>query len=269
MGEMAGQTRKPFHRHERWDDQDARCRALLLHYAGERVYDIYDAEKGEGPWSFKETSEVLTKYFKPKTNIQIEIFTFRSCTQKPGQSLDDFVTELRTLSRNCGFGNVDHDILCQLTQHCRSNRLRRRALPEPDKSLADILELGRTLELADTQASLMEKDSRQEEAVNDVHHGKGRPSRSYPDSQKCDRFDFVCNRCASNTPHTREHRCPALGKVCNYCKVEGHFRSVCFKLKRKDKSRDNAATTKVNAVADHTAQADSDDSSDEYSYEER
>ena len=63
------------------DDQDARRRALLLHYAGERVYDIYDAEKGEGAWSFKEASEVLTKYFKPKTNIQIEIFTFRSCTE--------------------------------------------------------------------------------------------------------------------------------------------------------------------------------------------
>ena len=157
------------------DDQDARRRALLLHYAGERVYDIYDAEKGEGPWSFKETSEVLTKYFKPKTNVQIEIFTFRSCTQKPGQLLDDFVTELRTLSRNCGFGNVDHEILCQLTQHCRSNRLRRRALREPGKSLADILELGRTLELADTQASLMEKDSRQEEPVNAVHHRKITP----------------------------------------------------------------------------------------------
>ena len=88
------------------DDQDARRRALLLRYAGERVYDIYDAEKGEGPRSFKETSEVLTKYFKPNTNVQIEIFIFGSLTQKPGRSVDGFVTELRTLSQNCGFGNL-------------------------------------------------------------------------------------------------------------------------------------------------------------------
>ena len=30
------------------DDQDARRSALLLHYAGERVYDIYDAERDRG-----------------------------------------------------------------------------------------------------------------------------------------------------------------------------------------------------------------------------
>ena len=32
------------------DDQDAQCHALLLHYAWERVYYIYNVEKGEGPW---------------------------------------------------------------------------------------------------------------------------------------------------------------------------------------------------------------------------
>jgi hypothetical protein len=54
-------------------NNDARKRALLLHYAGERVYEIYEAEKGESGNTYANTKEVLTKYFEPKTNIQIVI----------------------------------------------------------------------------------------------------------------------------------------------------------------------------------------------------
>ena len=44
------------------DEDDSRRRALLLHYAGERVYDIYNAEKTDGPRSYNEASETLTKW---------------------------------------------------------------------------------------------------------------------------------------------------------------------------------------------------------------
>ena len=96
---------------------DDRKRALLLHYAGEQVYDIYEAEKGTTEATYKATKEVLTNYFAPRKNIQIEIFTFRSCKQKPNQTLDEFVTELRRLAKDCEFANVDAEILSQVIQH--------------------------------------------------------------------------------------------------------------------------------------------------------
>jgi hypothetical protein len=37
---------------------DERKRALLLHYAGERVYDIYDAEKGDTGTSYDDTKKL-------------------------------------------------------------------------------------------------------------------------------------------------------------------------------------------------------------------
>ena len=43
-----------------------RKRALLLHYAGERVYDIYDAEKSTTEATYEATKKVLTDYFAPK-----------------------------------------------------------------------------------------------------------------------------------------------------------------------------------------------------------
>ena len=141
-------------------DNDDRKRALLLHYAGEKVYDIYQAEKGNDAATYEATKTCLKSYFEPKKNVQMEIYRFRTCVQKEGQSLDEYVTELRTLAKDCEFGaaRIDKEILSQVIQHCRSNRLRRRALREPDKSLRDILEMGRSLETADMQATAMEHD---------------------------------------------------------------------------------------------------------------
>ena len=84
--------------------EDSRKRALLLHYAGERVYDIFEAEtlsSNSGDTSeYATTKSVLIKYFEPHKNVQMEIYKFRQCVQKEGQYLDDFVTQLRQLSKD-------------------------------------------------------------------------------------------------------------------------------------------------------------------------
>ena len=100
----------------------------------------------------------------PKINVQMEVFNFRKCHQRDEQSLDEYATELRQLARNCNFNGVDGEMRSQIIQHCHSNRLRRRALRENDKSLADILTLGRSLELSDRQAHKIES-----EQIHDVH----------------------------------------------------------------------------------------------------
>ena len=88
--------------------------------------------------------------------MQITIYNFRSCKQNDQQSLDEFDTELRTLAKNCEFANVDNEILQQVIQNCKSNQLRRRALREPEKTLSDILTMGRMLEQSHRQAAAME-----------------------------------------------------------------------------------------------------------------
>ena len=62
--------------------------------------------------------------------------------------------------QNCAhwFATTDKEILKQLIQHCTSNRLRRRALRQDwtRLSIKQIIDIGRTLEMAGTQASAME-----------------------------------------------------------------------------------------------------------------
>ena len=105
---------------------DNRKRALLLHYGGERVHDIFTAEKGDAGDEYKDAKKVLTDYFKPQKNVQMEIYNFRNTKQKEGQTLDEYVTELRQMSKSCEFTNCDNEIYTQIIQHCTSNRLRRR-----------------------------------------------------------------------------------------------------------------------------------------------
>ena len=52
---------------------DGRKRALLLHYAGECVHDIYDAEKSlyaaDTASTYEGMKVILNKYFMPKINV--------------------------------------------------------------------------------------------------------------------------------------------------------------------------------------------------------
>ena len=54
-----------------------RQRALLLHYAGEATYEIFDmlpnTTAGEGEDPFDKAVQALTNYFTPKQNREYEI----------------------------------------------------------------------------------------------------------------------------------------------------------------------------------------------------
>lgn len=214
-------------------DSDKRKRALLLHYAGEIVYDIYDAEKKDTEATFAATKKVLDDYFSPKVNEQMEIYKFRQYKQKDDQILDEFVTELRKLAKYCKFADTDKEILSQLIQSCKSNRLRRRALREPDKTLDEILVLGRSLELADSQASAMEKP----ETVNAVSKKSRKPHKFKPNHTSSNSDNkhmkqkpgksITCRNCGGEFPH--KGQCPAKGQRCNYCSKMNHFKKVCRK----------------------------------------
>ena len=268
-------------------DDDHRKRALLLHYAGERVFEIYDAEKGTTEITYAATKKVLSDYFEPKKNLQMEIYTFRSCKQTEGQSLDDFVTELRTLAKNCEFANVDKEILSQVIQHCKSNRLRRRALRETNKTLTDILDIGRSLELSEVHASVMERESVNKVWDNDQ---RSRNKKQYPDQKhrntqqyrarepdpngsrrRQDQRESVhikdkCTFCGGEYPH--KGPCPAKGKTCNYCKMPNHFKSVCLKLKFKHvNSLEEQPVSKAYTRQKHNSEANAyASSSDEDTY---
>ena len=91
--------------------------------------------------------ERLTEHLTPQGNVEYEIY------------LDQFVIRLRQLASSCEFASVDKEIKSQIILSCSSSRLRRRALREPTITLKGLLDLGRAMELSETQASGIESQS--------------------------------------------------------------------------------------------------------------
>ncbi|XP_071941023.1 uncharacterized protein [Antedon mediterranea] len=120
---------------------DKRKRALLLHYAGEKVYDIFGTLQNTGN-TYDEAKLAMKNYFEPKKNIPFAIYTFRQLSQNASESIDDYVTRLRQAARTCSFADVDGEIKMQIISHCCSPKLRRAALRDPTLTLDKILECG-------------------------------------------------------------------------------------------------------------------------------
>ena len=83
---------------------NARKRALLLHFSGQEVDDIFDtlADTGDDD-NYDKAKKSLTDYFSPKRNVAFEVFQFRKATQAPDETIDTYQTRLRQLAKTCDF----------------------------------------------------------------------------------------------------------------------------------------------------------------------
>ncbi|GAA6090226.1 uncharacterized protein K02A2.6-like [Tachysurus ichikawai] len=137
-----------------------RQRAMLLHYAGEQVQDIFDTipENGDSD-DYDKAAQVLTEYFSPSRNTEYEVYVFRQAKQKPGETIDAFHTRLRQLATTCEFTNIDREIKSQIILTCTSSLLRRRALRDSNLTLKQLLDFARAFETSEQQAAGIENDT--------------------------------------------------------------------------------------------------------------
>ena len=209
-----------------------RKRALLLHYAGEEVNDVFDTLSDTGD-DYDTAVQKLTEYFSPRKCTEYEVFKFHQAKQEHNETIDTFQTRLRKLSQNCDFADKDKEIKSQIVQGCLSSRLRRTALRQ-DISLDDLIKEARALELSEKHASEIESGAVNE--TNAVRHRHSHPKQKQHKSTTTYRQDVKrkqhnqkkkCRNCGYDFPHKPETKCPAEGKTCNYCNKRNHFEAVC------------------------------------------
>ena len=252
------------------DTQAKRKKALLLHFAGEEVYDIYDTfsdeqKGGDNEEGYQKCVKSLTDHFEPKKNLEYETFKFRQARQEENETVDTFCTRLRLLAATCEFGDVNREIKAQILQGCNSTRLRRRALRD-EMTLDKLLETARALELSDVQAKEMEAEK--EVRVSYVKKGKSKNYQSQYQNKDAKRSSdksnsqskHACGWCGGEEKHSRQD-CPAKDRLCNACHKKGHYWFVC---RSNSKSKPNKYTkTKVMHVDVDSKAVDS-DSEEEY-----
>ena len=148
------------------------------------------------------------------------------------EALMTYYTRLKQLSLTCEFNDADREIKSQIIQHGRSQRLRRKALLDPTITLTKLLEMGKAMDLADSQAANLERTEhvRHFKTGSSKTHNKTRgqfPPRSFDT-----RVQY--RNCGGTCPHEGgKTACAAYGKNCRSCGKPNHFQSVCLQEKRR------------------------------------
>ncbi|XP_042142199.1 uncharacterized protein LOC121833156 [Ixodes scapularis] len=237
---------------------DAHKTALLLHYIGEEVHDIYCAlfeppatapaatasavssTAGESPL-YTAARKKLATYFAPRVNTAFEVYRFRQAKQVEGESLDSFYAKLRQLARHCAFADPDTEIKTQILLSTTSSRLSHYVM-QHDLDLEGILKQGRLFEEVEHNVTLMEQGSQQQPSENTVaaiaanaklsshHHPSKRHQKTSSQPRENSRHqhpDASRYNCGGSWPHDGgRSSCPARGQSCRSCQKVGHFSKV-------------------------------------------
>lgn len=229
--------------------------AILLHCAGQEAQDIHksfefagtDQDSGE---NWEHVLKKFRDYCEPRKNECFERHKFWQRNQKEGESVDQWVTELRLLLDTCEYNcrackceHVQQKILRdKIVFSIADSRVKERLLRELGLTLDKTLDICRAAEASKQQMQAMASASHVTPANKDVYavsgnkdpkksqqqKGKGpkkwNKQRKAGQGNKSTNLVQNCNYCGG----THEPRkCPAYGVTCNKCQGRNHYSTVC------------------------------------------
>ena len=207
--------------------------AVFLSLVGAKTFslvrNLVAPQKPSGK-SVKQLIEVLMAHFEPKPVVITERFRFNQRNQGSGESVTEYVAELKRLAVNCEFGDRLEDALRdRLVCGIRNSHIQRRLLSESELTYARAVELAVGMEAAETNAQQLQSP----EPIRWMSpHPRGKPPVTHGKSASKKPSPVTSNRC---------HRCDRGGHsgstckfktaVCYYCHKPGHLARACHKKK--------------------------------------
>ncbi|UYV73923.1 K02A2.6-like, partial [Cordylochernes scorpioides] len=194
--------------------------AILLNFIGEEALEVFNTFhlKEDEAENFDLVINKFDDFCEPKKNVIFERFKFFSATQKDGESIDSFITELKGLSTSCEFeSQKDSLIRDRIVYGIHDKVLKERLLREPNLTLLKAIEMCKTDKISKQQIKIMQNN--QNICQIRKYEKKHSPKRNQ-ESEK----EFKCQRCGKSH---RAKNCPAWGKRCSKCKKMNHFAAFC------------------------------------------
>ena len=207
------------------DVGDGKRVPILLSNIGPKTYGLLrslTAPKAPKEKSFKELSELLKAHFEPAPIVIAERYRFHRRDQAAGESIGDYVAELRRLTAHCQFeattDYLEEALRDRFVCGLKNESTRKRLLTETGLTFSKALEIAKSLETAAKDAQQL-KGSEQTGTVHNV------ASRS-PRKEAC----YRCGR----TNH-RASDCKFKEAVCHNCGKRGHLKRRCKQPQRGDR----------------------------------
>ena len=208
--------------------------ATFLSAIGEEALEIYEGMTFEPPETSKVLDSVVQKFEEfciGQTNETFERYVFNSRSQKEDESIDHYVSALRTLAKTCNFCQCLHDSLLRdrIVLGVKEPALRKKLLQERKLTLEKAIDICKSGET--TAQHLKDLAAAKDPNVNEVHTLKHRSEKKLRRDPKGVK---KCKYCGG-THELKREKCPAYGKTCGKCGRSNHFAKVCMQRGRRKK----------------------------------
>ena len=222
--------------------------------------------------SLEELKKILRNHYSPQPLIIAERYKFHKREQKSGESVNEYVVELKRLASTCQFGTFLNDALRdRLVCGMLNTQSQKKLLAEKELTLVRAVQLAVAYEMANKQAQEFQPRSivdstgasvKRVETTKKPYRKQGTTPRKHNDGAKSTAAagtttnkDSCCYRCLEQ--HT-PRECPYIKATCYYCQKVGHIAKACRKKQAKQAKGSNRNSVKQIQ--------DGDDSSDDGDY---
>ncbi|XP_075533536.1 uncharacterized protein LOC142566584 [Dermacentor variabilis] len=143
--------------------ESAKKRALLVAALSTRTVQILAgrvAQKKPNSLEYEDVVKVLDEFFDPKHHEITKSFRFFNRCQLGGESVQEFITEIRRIADNCNFGTMlDRMLQDRIVCGIRSSALQKQLLTKKELSVEDAETMALSAEAADKDANKMAADT--------------------------------------------------------------------------------------------------------------
>ncbi len=205
------------------DARKKRYLAVQLGAEGLRVFGTNPVmqRRADAGTTYEELRDAARNYFSPRVSIIKAMYDFHRREQERDESVDDYLTALRTLGADCNFAaNLERFLMVQLVEGCVDKKTQRDLLAMQDPTLERVLAVMRANETASRESALINPRSAPVNLVNKNHRGRQQQQKSNPGNKPC-------TACGGTGHQARTPQCPANGRTCSHCNKPNHFQQVC------------------------------------------
>lgn len=206
-------------------DSDVKQRAVLLSACGADVYQLVRnlvAPQKPSTKTFDQIVELVQNHFCPPPSAIAQRFAFNNRVQREGETMAQFVAELRKLSQHCEFeGTLEQMIRDRIVCGIRDSRLQRRLLAETGLTFKKAFELCQTCEVAEKNAKELQTGQKQSCQMA----GASVMAMHSTSSSKKERSTWKCYRCNSEQHLAKD--CCFKTATCHACGKIGHIAKAC------------------------------------------
>ncbi|XP_049869187.1 uncharacterized protein LOC126368963 [Pectinophora gossypiella] len=218
----------------------------LIAVMGEEAYDLLSnlsSPKKPSELTLDVVTKLMSEHLEPKPSFMAERHKFRHRRQREGESIAQYVTELKKLAKFCEFGTTLEDNLRdQFTCCLNSELIKQRLFAESQLTYAKAVSLALSLESAERDAAMVVRTGASETdaglgggvanaAAGSVHSVRTVPFRPrggkrFPGAGTKENFTrMTCKTCGKDN-HTNQE-CRYKNFACSKCGRIGHLRRVC------------------------------------------